>query len=112
MAAIDFPSNPTIGELYTQNGKTWEWDGTSWINLSFTTGTQGIQGRQGITGAQGIQGTEGSFGGATFDYTFSNLTSGDPGAGGIRLNNAATASATQLLIDDLDDNGVDIQTFL
>jgi hypothetical protein len=30
MAALNFPSSPTIGDRYTANGKTWEWDGVSW----------------------------------------------------------------------------------
>lgn len=30
MAALNFPSSPTIGERYTANDKTWEWDGSSW----------------------------------------------------------------------------------
>lgn len=30
MAALNFPGSPTTGDLYTANGSTWEWDGTSW----------------------------------------------------------------------------------
>jgi hypothetical protein len=30
MPAIDFPSTPTVGELYTNGINTYEWDGTAW----------------------------------------------------------------------------------
>jgi len=76
-------------------------------------GNQGATGNQGNQGATGNQGADGNFGGATFDYTFSGTTTdSDPGQGGIRFNNATLSSATQMFIDDTDDNGTDIQTFL
>jgi hypothetical protein len=30
VAALDFPSSPTVGQIYTANGKSWQWDGVSW----------------------------------------------------------------------------------
>lgn len=30
MAALDFPTSPTIGDQYSANGRTWEWNGVSW----------------------------------------------------------------------------------
>ena len=27
---IDFPDNPTTGDTFTSNGRTWEWDGSRW----------------------------------------------------------------------------------
>jgi hypothetical protein len=30
MAALNFPAAPSVNDQYTANGKTWEWDGTSW----------------------------------------------------------------------------------
>jgi hypothetical protein len=41
-----------------------------------------------------------------------SATSGDPGSGNIRWNNATQASATTLLISHLDDDGNDIDVFL
>ena len=32
MAAINFPSSPTAGESYTQNGATWYYDGVKWVS--------------------------------------------------------------------------------
>jgi len=76
-------------------------------------GPQGVQGSLGLQGNLGSQGTTGSFGGVTFDYTFSSTTTaGDPGVGTMRLNNAAASGATSLYIDDRDDNFTDIQPFL
>jgi hypothetical protein len=28
--AIDFPNSPTTGEIHTENGKQWQWDGEKW----------------------------------------------------------------------------------
>jgi hypothetical protein len=30
MPAIDFPSTPTVGQIYTNGVNTYEWDGTAW----------------------------------------------------------------------------------
>lgn len=30
MPVIDFPNSPTVGDQYTESGKTWEYDGTAW----------------------------------------------------------------------------------
>jgi hypothetical protein len=34
VAALDFPSSPTVGQVYTANGKSWQWDGVSWISYN------------------------------------------------------------------------------
>lgn len=31
---IAFPNSPSIGEQYTAAGKTWEWDGVKWVNVT------------------------------------------------------------------------------
>jgi len=30
MAALNFPTSPALNQIYTANGKSWKWDGTSW----------------------------------------------------------------------------------
>lgn len=30
MAALNFPTSPTLNQVYTNNGKSWKWDGTAW----------------------------------------------------------------------------------
>jgi hypothetical protein len=34
VAALDFPSSPTVGQTYTANGRTWQWDGVSWNSFN------------------------------------------------------------------------------
>jgi len=77
------------------------------------TGSQGYIGSGGTTGFTGSKGEDGNFGGATFDYTFSDeILNSDPGSGNLRLNNISAQSATELYIDDQDRNATDIQQFL
>ena len=76
-------------------------------------GPQGTQGTDGLQGGSGVQGQTGSFGGVTFDYTFStNTATSDPGVGTLKFNNASFSSAGNLYMDDRDDNFTDIQPFL
>ena len=60
--AIDFPSSPSVNDLYTFNGKTWKWNAVAWISLGGTvagaTGAAGAAGSQGATGATGANGTK------------------------------------------------------
>lgn len=73
MAALDFPTNPTIGQVYTANDKSFKWNGTSWINFTGIgfTGSRGYTGSLGNTGFTGSQGNTGYTGlfGAMVDYT-------------------------------------------
>jgi len=63
MAALDFPANPTNGQSYTANSKTWVWNGTSWVNDSAgDTGPTGPAGPTGSTGSTGPTGPAGATG--------------------------------------------------
>lgn len=33
--AVNFPSSPYVGEIYTYNGRSWEWNGTYWESYSY-----------------------------------------------------------------------------
>lgn len=44
MAALDFPSSPTLNQIYSANGKSWIWDGVVWNAYS----------NIGVTGANNI----------------------------------------------------------
>ena len=69
--AINFPSTPTIGDQYSEGGRTWIWNGTTWNVVRSTvlgptgptgpTGSQGNLGPTGPTGPTGVQGPEGEF---------------------------------------------------
>jgi hypothetical protein len=30
MASIDFPSGPTVGQMFTAGNRSWVWTGTTW----------------------------------------------------------------------------------
>lgn len=51
MAALDFPSSPTVGQTYTANGTIWTWDGTVWANSNTAVSAIDILGpaRQNVT---------------------------------------------------------------
>jgi hypothetical protein len=56
MTAIDFPSSPTPGQLFTVGDITWEWTGTVWQGIGSV-----------ITGPEGPEGPAGTDGEATFN---------------------------------------------
>ena len=37
--AINFPDNPSPNAVFTDNGVSWKWDGTTWEGISSTTTT-------------------------------------------------------------------------
>ena len=37
--AYSFPPSPTVGQVYTSNGRTWKWNGTQWTAVAVTTPT-------------------------------------------------------------------------
>ena len=41
MSKIDFPNNPSVGEIFEHLGQKWKWDGTSWNSVS-TSGLSAI----------------------------------------------------------------------
>ena len=63
--AIDFPSSPSVNDLYTFNGKTWKWNAVAGISLGGT-----------VVGATGSQGTTGATGAIPTDFvsSFNGLT--------------------------------------
>ena len=34
MTTLNFPDSPSVGDLYTLNGRTWKWNGIAWISAS------------------------------------------------------------------------------
>ena len=99
MAAFNFPNSPTSGDTHTENGVTFEYNGTVWkrqaaAGAQGSTGAQGDpgatgnQGNQGATGNQGNQGATGNQGnqGATGNQGNQGAAGnqGDPGSGGLQ----------------------------
>jgi hypothetical protein len=95
---MDFPSNPTVGQLYQSPGNLqYEWTGSVW-KARGVAGVQGIQGPKGDTGPQGIQGVKGDTGAASTvaGPTGPQGPKGDTGAQG-----AQGVSATDTIIVSL-----------
>lgn len=76
MPAIDFPSNPTLNQEYTNGIQTYKWNGTSWrlvrtsaVGPTGPTGPAGLDstaiGATGPTGATGATGPTGPTGAAS-----------------------------------------------
>ena len=42
MANLDFPSSPTLNQIYTQNGLSYRWDGKTWVN-QITSGVEFVE---------------------------------------------------------------------
>ena len=71
------------------------------------------QGNKGEKGDLGSKGEQGAFGGASFEFTYTNLTSNtEPGDGFLRFNNASLSSATLLFIDQQDGSGANTYGYL
>lgn len=73
MAAIDFPANPEVDDVFTAAGRSWVWDGTAWlaqgsaavpgpVGPTGPTGPQGVQGEPGPDGPEGPEGPQGPAG--------------------------------------------------
>ena len=60
MPAINFPSDPTPGDQYTNGIQTYFWNGTAWRLVR--TSAQGPTGPTGPAGADGIIGVDGATG--------------------------------------------------
>jgi hypothetical protein len=35
--ALNFPTSPTLNQVYTYGDKSWAWDGTSWLSINTTS---------------------------------------------------------------------------
>lgn len=67
MAALDFPTSPTVGQVYTANGGSWVWNGTVWAGGNITPITSGGTGATTAANARTALGAAAS--GANTDIT-------------------------------------------
>lgn len=54
MAALDFPTSPTLNQTYTANGATYRWDGTTWVSANVLPVTSGGTGVMTSTGTGSV----------------------------------------------------------
>jgi hypothetical protein len=52
--AINFPSGPSTNQVYSENGKTWRYDGTAWRTQNVTAITAGGTGLTSISAANAL----------------------------------------------------------
>ncbi len=52
--AINFPSGPSTNQVYTENGKTWRYDGTAWRTQNVTAITAGGTGLTSISAGNAL----------------------------------------------------------
>lgn len=81
---INFPTGATNGDYYSFGGRTWTYNGYSWILLGTLgpTGPTGPLGSQGPQGPQGFQGSQGILGPTGSGSTGPQGIQGPTGSGG------------------------------
>jgi len=58
---INFPNAPSLNQVYTFNGRSWEWTGVAWKSVTAAYGPTGPTGAAStVTGPTGIQGVTGA----------------------------------------------------
>jgi hypothetical protein len=65
MPAINFPTNPTVGQIYTQGTRSWEWSGQAWNAKNTSYGPVGPTGPTGPIGVAGPTGPGSTVAGPT-----------------------------------------------
>lgn len=99
VSAVSAGGTPTASATYSASS------GALALAFGLVTGNTGATGNTGSTGAAGSN--------AGLALTFSNSTSdADPGGGKLAFNNGTVSSASVIFVDDNDDNGVNISTFV
>ena len=94
MAAFDFPNSPSVGNTYTANGVTFQWNGSVWTRYSASTGAQGSTGPTGAQGAVGSTGAQGATG--STGPTGAQGATGPTGAQGAQGHQGTTGSSTTI----------------
>ena len=97
MAAFDFPNSPSVGNTYTANGVTFQWNGSVWTRYSASSGAQGATGPTGAQGAVGSTGAQGATGsGGSTGSQGATGAQGATGSGGSTGAQGAAGSSTTI----------------
>ena len=73
---LNFPTSPSLNDLYTFNGRTWKWDGAGWESYNVPGAAEGSGGISGpyVISINGITGTVGISAGENVTITASGKT--------------------------------------
>ena len=111
MASLDFPASPAVNDVYTANGRSFIWDGTSWLSRTGigptgATGPTGTAGAAGATGPTGATGPAGSYTvrSKTANYTAvaGDVIKCDVSAGTFTITLPAAASNAIIVVKKVD----------
>ena len=98
--AINFPHNPNVNDTFTDSGKTWVWDGTTWKIYSSTTSGIGLGNLSVTTTSVGTAALSYNNTTGAFTYTPPNLSS--------YLTSVPTATTTTLGLVKIDGTTITI----
>lgn len=57
---LDFPTSPTLNQVYTFSGRSWIWNGTAWdVSTSGSSSVAGVSSLTGTTGEVEVSGLTG-----------------------------------------------------
>jgi hypothetical protein len=100
MALLNFP-DPTATQIYTANGNTWDWNGTSWVsanNLNLSDQVSGVLGT--VYGGTGKALSGMSVGSVIYADTSSSFAALAPGNNNYVLATQGSGSAPYWKVDD------------
>ena len=100
MALLNFP-DPTVIQIYTANGNSWEWNGTSWVsanNLDLANQVSGVLGT--VYGGTGKALSGMSVGSVIYADTSSSFAALAPGTNNYVLATQGSGSAPYWKVDD------------
>ena len=98
--ALNFPHNPNVNDTFTDSGKTWVWDGTTWKIYSSTTSGIGLGNLSVTTTSVGTAALSYNNTTGAFTYTPPNLSS--------YLTSVPTATTTTLGLVKIDGTTITI----
>lgn len=95
---LDFPSNPSLNQVYVANGKAWRWNGYAWethnvsLSVNYVSDVNGISGSVSITAGANVTITQS---GQTLTIASSGGGGGGTGSGANGATGATGATGPQ-----------------
>jgi hypothetical protein len=114
---INFPNTPSLNQVYTFNGRSWEWTGTAWRAYTASFGPTGPTGATGaastVTGPTGSNGVDGSTGPTGSEGAASTVTgpTGFTGSTGATGPGGGTTFSSTGTVNSFADTGFDASVY-